>query len=387
MKTIFKVTLGLLALCLPASAINHIYVDPSINANSGAGTIGDPYGDLQHALDSATKSTTEINQINIKAGSTETLTAALDFTTWGTGSAAGGLVLRGYTSAADDGGRGVINDGGYGVVNDANYDYFGAIDMDFLKGSTGAVTYIINMDNWGMFWRCKFDGNGNATSGTFFHMDNDCPIYDCQFTDIDGTHIIAAGSGVIGCTFVDCSPSSTFIYDANRLVMYNTFIVPLNYAGGVIEVADGVAVINNTIYCSGGGTGYGIGGNAANDDNVILLNNHIEGFSGTGGVAFEDIRMYSIIGGNSTYNCTHDDLTAGTYADAGNNHFDLASSPLADPANGDFSLTGELAAMRGGGIPMWTGEGVISQYIDIGAAQREEPAGGGSESVVGFTGG
>jgi len=31
-------------------ALTEIYVDPAIAANSGTGTSGDPYGDLQYAL-------------------------------------------------------------------------------------------------------------------------------------------------------------------------------------------------------------------------------------------------------------------------------------------------------------------------------------------------
>ena len=62
-------------------AITNYYVDPSINANSGTGTIGDPFGDLQYALDTVTRDSTNGDQFNIKAGTAEVLTGTLDFST------------------------------------------------------------------------------------------------------------------------------------------------------------------------------------------------------------------------------------------------------------------------------------------------------------------
>lgn len=85
-------------------ARTEIFVDPAINANSGAGTIGDPYGDLQHALDSETFDATNGNRINIKSGTPEVLSAQLSFANFGTPSVQRGLIVSGYDSAAGDGG-------------------------------------------------------------------------------------------------------------------------------------------------------------------------------------------------------------------------------------------------------------------------------------------
>ena len=35
-------------------AITEVYVDPSIAGDSGVGTIGDPYGDLEYAIEQET---------------------------------------------------------------------------------------------------------------------------------------------------------------------------------------------------------------------------------------------------------------------------------------------------------------------------------------------
>ena len=54
-------------------AITEVYVDPAINGNSGTGTLVDPYGDLQYALDTKARDSTNGDRFNIKAGTAEVL--------------------------------------------------------------------------------------------------------------------------------------------------------------------------------------------------------------------------------------------------------------------------------------------------------------------------
>ena len=93
-------------------AITNYYVDPAINANSGTGTLGDPFGDLQYALNTITRNATDGDRINIKAGTAEVMAAAISLTTYGTPAQAAPLIFQGYTSAQGDGGIGEINNGG-----------------------------------------------------------------------------------------------------------------------------------------------------------------------------------------------------------------------------------------------------------------------------------
>ena len=60
------------------AALTQYYVDPAINANSGTGTIGDPYGDLQYALNTLTRDPTDGDQINVKATTLVELRGILD---------------------------------------------------------------------------------------------------------------------------------------------------------------------------------------------------------------------------------------------------------------------------------------------------------------------
>ncbi len=111
------------------------YVDPSINANSGTGTVGDPYGDLQYALDTMTRDSTDGDQINIKAGTAEVLTGSLDFTTYGTPSSTAALSFSGYTSSENDGGIGSIDgDGSYKIASLPNYSMMKDLEL-FNSGS------------------------------------------------------------------------------------------------------------------------------------------------------------------------------------------------------------------------------------------------------------
>lgn len=59
-------------------ALTEVYVDPSIAGDSGAGTVGDPYGDLEYALEQVTRDATNGDRFNIKAGTDEILEFALD---------------------------------------------------------------------------------------------------------------------------------------------------------------------------------------------------------------------------------------------------------------------------------------------------------------------
>ena len=105
-------------------ALTNYFVDPAAGSDdTGDGSIGTPWASVQHALDSITRDATNGDQVNIKSGTADVLAATLDLTTYGTPTATAPLVLRGYTSAANDGGVGVLSGGGGGfnLTPTANY--------------------------------------------------------------------------------------------------------------------------------------------------------------------------------------------------------------------------------------------------------------------------
>ena len=96
-------------------AVNEVYVDSSIGADSGAGTIGDPYGRLSYAF-TQSSSVTNGKRYNVKgtsSGSPET-----SFGTPPNGATSAPVYIQGYTTAAGDGGILYVDGGGSAIVTD-----------------------------------------------------------------------------------------------------------------------------------------------------------------------------------------------------------------------------------------------------------------------------
>ena len=117
-------------------ALTEIFVDPSIAGNSGAGTLGNPYGDLQWLLDQETFDTVNGSMINVdvNVGTAEILAAGLDlvgnFTAGGAPSATAPLLIQGYDSAAGDGNWAVQT--GIGRIDCNNKQLFAVDNQSYI---------------------------------------------------------------------------------------------------------------------------------------------------------------------------------------------------------------------------------------------------------------
>lgn len=230
-------------------AITQYYVDPSINANSGTGTIGDPFGDLQYALDTVTRDSTNGDQFNIKSGTAEVLTAELSFASYGTTTAAAPAVFAGYTSAANDGGIGVI-DGNAGGFRFAYNFYTVWKDLELRNSGNNAI--LVGNSTYTIAINCTFHGasSSSASSPAAWRM----RCYGCNFYDcITGAY----ESNCFGCGFFDGSNRSF-----NRAI----------YAGS--------NQIGNVIHT----TGTGISGH--NSGAGLVANNSIRMTSSNYGISF-----------------------------------------------------------------------------------------------------
>lgn len=85
------------------------YVNPALASNTGTGTVGDPFGDLQHALNSVMRSATG-DTFTVTEGATEILAANLSYAIYGAPTATGWLSVIGAGSGA------TINCNGFGTV-------------------------------------------------------------------------------------------------------------------------------------------------------------------------------------------------------------------------------------------------------------------------------
>ena len=350
-------------------AITEVYVDPSIAGDSGAGTVGDPYGDLQHALDTVTRDATNGDRFNIKAGTDEVLTATLDLSTYGTPTDYVRLIFQGYTSAAGDGGIGGISGAGsYTIISESAIPGIHFKDMHLHNSGSSVLTLV---DFRWSFINCEFD---NTTGHAIETHGSAVTIMGCYFHNCDrGIYSNYSNVTVYGCYFEQGAENFSYCIDlqqGSNFIAFNVF--KLSGASIGIKIRRNASIVqNNTVYSSAG-TGKGID---MQDDtwNAIVMNNYVEGFSGAGGVGIEIDDRISLLQSNRWYNnTTH--LSDGGWILNNVDNTSVASSALTNPGGGDFSVGTDLKA---GAWPSDFNGSNTDQFMDIGAAQREEPAGGG----------
>jgi hypothetical protein len=108
----------------------------AVTCTQADGTALLPFHTVQGALDLTTRDATDGDRINVKAGTTLTLDATLDYTTYGTPAAAAQLTIQGYTTSAGDGGIGVIDGAGtYSICTAWTYVTF----TDMKLGNCGSA--------------------------------------------------------------------------------------------------------------------------------------------------------------------------------------------------------------------------------------------------------
>lgn len=324
------------------AAPTNYFVDPSLGSDTGDGSLSTPWGRaagevVQYAIATGiTQDAANGDQINVKNGTDDTLGASLDLTAYGTPTYTAPLVIRGYTSAANDGGQGGIDgDATYSIINDANLDYIYFHDMHL--HNTGANTIAL-LDNSCSFINCEIN---NCTENGI-DVDNSCTILGCYVYNIGKTSIAVLSDSVI---------ENNYVLDDTNAMWYGIF---LGYArncavGNIVTVKDnssasgiyftnyGNLVSYNSVLCSGG-TGRGIYNAGSREQNVIH-SNLIEGFSGAGGDGIDlgTIIYPTYMMNNGVFNCTskyttgsaetlaidenNDELTASPFLKTGSNTF------------------------------------------------------------------
>lgn len=357
-------------------AITQYYVDPAIAGNSGTGTIGDPYGDLQYALNTITRNATDGDQINIKAGTAEMLAAAISYTIYGSPTAAAPLIFRGYNSEAGDGGIGVINGSGSYAVS-ASKDYVHYID---LRLTNCGAQIIVRIGNHGSIVNCEVD----TTSSIGIYIDGagrvaGCYVHDCTSHGIYTTAV----SSVSGCFVAACGGNANnyqIAAEANLGLVWNNICAPPVVASGIYLNGYGVSVIGNSVYGTNG-TGRGI--NVAAVANPALLNNIVEGFSGGGGVGilFASGAVLSMYHSNAVYNNTTNVSGTPKFVGLSANNDVLSGSPFVNAASGDYDINGTVAGVTEDAWPLtFPGIASTAPKADKGAVQAGS-GGGGAVSI------
>ena len=354
-----------------------VFVRPLDNDDNGDGSEGDPYGDLEYALEQTTRDATNGNIFHVKAGTSEFLEFALDIVTdYGTPTIAAPLIFRGYTSAAADGGQGVLDGGGsISIVDLSTLDFVHFIDMRLTN--TGSNTIAV-LDDKCSFTNCEID----TSSGVGLNLGTAGKVLNCYFHGLTGTYAVDCGiqATVVG-DLISSSVTAAGIRTSSASSVITNNIVRLtatNAADGIVYNDDCV-IMNNSCFAVAG-TGNGFGDGAAGRDQTIVVNNIAEGFSGTGGHGFNNGTSDHVLtmGYNSTFNCATDQKITEIFNDLGNNNFPLAVSPFVDPTNGDFTLT--PAARAKVSWPLFNGQhamrGVLGAVLsNTGGVGRGMPRG------------
>jgi hypothetical protein len=301
----------------------HWYVDPSIAGDSGTGTVGDPYGDLQYALNTLTPTTTGGDQINIKAGTAEVLAAALVLSTYGVPSLLRPLIFRGYTSAANDGGIGGINGNGFSLFGAGTWDLNTLFrDMD-LDGNNSAVSLSSGNKNVN-FHSCEIH---NSTAG--LGSGNTSIYINCYFHDCSSLRMFTSSGNFFGCGFFDVSGEKVTTGDMLYMprsvlncIFYRTETLPAMDLGASSFVHSPVA--GNVFFADGGTIGIKSGGGSWG---VNIFGNLFEGWSTAGIDATAFPTRYHRIFNNAFHNCTATIINVNSAVDTDNES--LGSTPFA----------------------------------------------------------
>lgn len=362
-------------------APTNYYVDPvGGNDTTGNGTSGTPWKSVQNALNTITRDATNGDQINVKAGGTDTLSSALVLTTYGTPTLAAPLFIRGYTSAANDGGFGIVEGGGsVSVISASGANYLWFVDMKL--GNTGA-NRIARVGIGGGYVNCEIYNSSAAGIQTGANnLVSGCYIHDCA-TGIDGS---AQPGFIYGCHFangatrdfttaIDVSLANT-ICDGNILNLDGTSV------GIKVTTTVNIVIKNNSIF-SAAGTGKGI---YIASGVAHILNNIVEGFSGSGGqgIRLDSGAVASVMAANALYNNEINISNAGLIrfqpiADA-----TLSGSAFVNAAADDFDINGTVTGVTEAAWPTtFLGASSTTPKAEVGASQTGAGAGAGAGGLL-----
>ena len=353
------------------------FVDPNAGDDgTGDGSVGTPWRTIQHALDTITRDGTNGDQINIKAGTADVLTASLSLATYGTPTNTARLVFRGYTSAADDGGIGEIDGNAtYRILAATTYDFLTFRDLKI--GNTGA-NLILHADAQTVVDNCELHtGTVQAvyiSSGV---------ITNSWIHDTASSYALSGGAGlvVVG-NFIDSK--STIAITGPKVTVNN--IVKMNTActTGISVPLSGICV-GNTIFDANGGTsnkGITASWYTTVINNLIVDNNGASAI----GINLTAANPAHTVCGNGFHDCTTEVVETSAQVAKSNNT--ISAEPFTDSANQDFTPTSDVSAVyptlyRGSDDGANTGTTTQAQ---VGAAQVIS-AGGGGLLRVGMSGG
>ena len=348
-----------------------IYVDCDIGSDTGTGTTGDPYGDLQFAINSTTIGA---NGDSFWCSGSEVLGATLTYTgTYGTPTYNKRMILRSWNGvdATTAGSCDISGAGTYSIMAAAKAIVF--YDMELHNcGSAAIVTGFAGYSS-GLINCVLHNTSGNGASG-INGGGNVAFAIGCYLYDIGGIGLSTIGYVTDNYLTNGTKSFSTAINSSTGYPSrIERNIISLTGASNGISTYLQSSPINNSLFMtsrSGSPKGIEVIGNG-----VSVLNNVVEGF--TTGIDLTTSYRIDAYGGNHCYNNTTN-YSGGTYADIdlGDNEDLSGSTPFAKSGADTFANRftyfepADVGNMRGGAHP-------FGCRRDKGAVQHADPAGGG----------
>lgn len=232
---------------------------------------------------------------------------------------------------------------------------------------TGTSAAVVNLNSEAVILGCKSNNTSGTNSRNAIDSTTSTRVVLCEAQSLNGNGIqFSTDSIIIGCYVHDCGEEG---YDGVGSSSY-TFVhcIADTCRGGFSIVNDDSSVlVNCTSYnCTTGLI-------ATDAENACVMNMIIDNC--TTGISFTSAQRDNNFFMNINFsNNTTDTNNVGTIIN------ETALDPgFADAANGDFSVG---TNMKASGVPGVFAGGLSEGFLDLGAVQREEPAGGGGGLLV-----
>lgn len=357
-----RILLATVILLHPAIALavpDEVYVDPAIAADTGTGSIGDPYGDVQYALNNINHGG-DGARVNVKAGTAEVITTtSLTLNTYrGTNGDSGAtepLIIQGYTSAAGDGGigefTGVANSLGFwtaATTDGADADHVTFRDLKITTGQ--ASGFAINIDNNILVLNVELispHGGIDIDQGLVDH----CKITYADTGGISGgpavsvsnNYFVQSGGALVYAVQL-CNPVAGNIFNVRAATDANAGVVLMTTSASTV-------VTRNTFLATLSGAG---AGNASAVrcffPNALISNNYFEGFNSTGdeGIDVSAASVSSVLANNAFFGNAANITDAGLNTITIGSTSSLGASGVTSASGADFTPT---ASLKGTGYP------------------------------------
>ena len=275
------------------------------------------------------------------------------------------IILRGYNAARNDtpafGSQPVL---AFGANASSFGDYFNLHNITCTTTSANGL----DLNTGGLAQNCKSTNSSGTAGRAGFRIVLGGAIIACEAISTNGDAIVLADDrnrvfgnychdSAVGVS-ITTSPVGTMIAFNIVDACTTALEIPAN--------STSVSIIGNTLYGAATPAGTGIDLLATTSTNLLVMNNTISGFT-TG------VNSAAVVGSNFyDYNNFFNNTTDRVNVTAGPN--DTALDPgFTDAPNGNFAIGANLKAK---GFPGAFPGGLTTGYLDIGAAQRQEPAGG-----------